>query len=75
VTVSELADRYERRAIPKPEEQPTMSVPEAGGYCKLGGTASYEAAARGELPVLNFGRTLRVSTAALRRLLGIDADG
>jgi excisionase family DNA binding protein len=48
----------------------TLSVPEAGKrYFDLGRNASYEAARRGELPVLRFGRKLRVPIAALDRLL------
>jgi excisionase family DNA binding protein len=58
--------------IPTPEEQPTMTVEQAGEFLDLGRSSAYEAARRGELPVLRFGRTLRVATAELRRLLGID---
>jgi excisionase family DNA binding protein len=50
----------------KPE---TLSVPEAGRRVGLGKNASYEAARRGELPVLRFGRKLRVPSAALDRML------
>jgi excisionase family DNA binding protein len=51
----------------KPE---TYSVPEAGRILGLGKNASYDAARRGELPALRFGRLLRVPRAALERLLG-----
>ena len=51
-----------------------MSVPEAGRWFDLARSASYEAAARGELPVLRFGRSLRVPTAKLRQMLGIDPE-
>ena len=47
----------------------TLSVPEAGRRLGLGKNLSYEAAQRGELPVLRFGRKLRVPVAALERLL------
>lgn len=52
-------------------EEPTLtlSVPEAGRRLGLGKNASYEAARRGELPVLRFGRKLRVPNVALERLL------
>lgn len=53
--------------LAKPE---TYSVPEAGRIVGLGKNASYEAARRGELPVLRFGRLLRVPRAALERMLG-----
>ena len=39
----------------------------------LGRSASYDAARRGELPTIRFGRRLVVPTALLRRLLGFDA--
>jgi excisionase family DNA binding protein len=48
----------------------TYSVPEAGRIVGLGRNASYEAVRRGELPVLRFGRILRVPRAALDRMLG-----
>jgi excisionase family DNA binding protein len=47
----------------------TVSVPEAGRRLGLGKNLSYEAARRGELPVLRFGRKLRVPVVALERLL------
>jgi excisionase family DNA binding protein len=53
-------------AAEKPE---THSVPEAGRRLGLGKNAAYEAARRGELPVLRFGRKLRVPRVALDRLL------
>jgi excisionase family DNA binding protein len=58
--------------IPTPEERPTVSVEEAAGWFGLGRSAAYEAVRRGELPSLRFGRSLRVPTAAARRLLGLD---
>ena len=53
------------------EEAPlTISVPEAGkryfGLCR---NASYEAAARGEIPVVRIGKLLRVPVRALERML------
>jgi excisionase family DNA binding protein len=56
------------RLFPKMPE--TYSVPEAGRIVGLGRNASYEAARRGELPVLRFGRILRVPRVALERMLG-----
>ena len=60
-------------SIPDPQERPTLSVPEAGALVGLGRSASFDAARRGELPTLKFGRRLVVPTALLRRLLGFDA--
>ncbi len=53
------------------DERPlTISVPEAGkkyfGLCR---NASYDAAARGEIPVIRIGRLLRVPVRALERML------
>jgi excisionase family DNA binding protein len=53
----------------------TYSVPEAGRRLNLGKNASYEAARRGELPVLRFGRQLRVPRIAFERLLTEPAAG
>jgi excisionase family DNA binding protein len=58
------------RSSSAPTEKPdTYSVPEAGRRVDLGKNASYEAARRGELPVLRFGRKLRVPRVAFERLL------
>ncbi|MDQ3640969.1 MAG: helix-turn-helix domain-containing protein [Actinomycetota bacterium] len=65
--------------IPDPTEQPTLDVEEAGRLLGLGKTKAYEEANRWlrtngaeGLPCLKFGRTLRVPTAQLRRLLSMD---
>ena len=58
--------------------QLTMSVPEAGKkYFGLSRNASYEAAARGEIPTIKIGRLLKVPVVALDRMLehaGTDRD-
>ncbi len=59
--------------IPDPDKEPTISVERGGQLLGLGRSAAYEAARRGELPVLRFGRRLVVPTAAVLRLLGLDA--
>jgi excisionase family DNA binding protein len=45
------------------------AVPEAGKLLGLGRAGSYEAAKRGELPVIRIGRRLMVPKAALHDLL------
>ena len=56
-----------------PAEAPhTYSVLEAGRLLGLGRNAAYEAARRREIPVLRFGRKLRVPRVALERLLAGD---
>ena len=57
-----------------PEAPDTYSVPEAGRRIGLGKNASYEAARRGELPTLKFGRKLRVPRVAFERMLGKHGD-
>jgi hypothetical protein len=48
----------------------TMSVPDAGKkYFNLGRNASYDAAARGEIPTIRIGRLLRVPVRALEQML------
>jgi excisionase family DNA binding protein len=47
----------------------TYSVPEAGALLGLGRVAAYEAAARGDLPVLRIGGRILVPKVALQRLL------
>jgi len=48
----------------------TMSVPEAGRqYFDIGRNASYDAAKRGEIPVIKIGGRLRVPIVALERML------
>ncbi|MFB8235568.1 helix-turn-helix domain-containing protein [Kitasatospora purpeofusca] len=59
-------------ALPDPQVQPTMTVPQAGRYLGLQKAASYNAARRGEIPTISVGRRLLVPTAKLRALLGID---
>lgn len=60
--------------LPDPRRRPALPIVEAGGWVGLGRTASYEAAKRGELPTLRFGRRLMVPTAKLLALLGLDSD-
>ena len=47
----------------------TVSVPEAGRLLGYSRNTAYEAIQRGELPVIRFGRKMRVPKAALERLL------
>jgi hypothetical protein len=61
------------KRIPEAEEQPTVSVwPAAGEALGLSRSAAYEAATRGDIPVIRLGRRVVVPTAALRRLLQLD---
>ena len=53
---------------------PTTTVPLAGKALGLSRNASYGAAARGEIKVLNFGRRMVVPTAWLKKLLQLDSS-
>lgn len=58
--------------IPEPHQRPTLSVEEAGALLGIKRSAAYAAAKRGEIPTIAVGRALRVPTARLRVLLGLD---
>lgn len=61
------------RTIPLAEDQPTLTIwPEAGGAIGLSRSATYDAAARGDIPTIRIGRRILVPTAALRRMLQLD---
>ncbi len=59
--------------VPDPQDRPTLPLwPETAKIFGLGRSAAYEAASRGDIPTLHFGRRIVVPTAALRRMLGLD---
>jgi excisionase family DNA binding protein len=49
---------------------PFLRVEEAAALLRISRSSAYEAVARGELPVVKFGRRLRVPRAVLARLAG-----
>jgi hypothetical protein len=54
----------------KSDPTKTMDVPEAGKrYFGLGKNASYEAAKRGEIPIIKIGGRLRAVVPAIERML------
>jgi hypothetical protein len=54
----------------------TISVPEAGArYFGLSRNASYDAAARGEIPTIRVGRLKRVPVRAMERKLDQASEG
>ena len=58
----------------KPIERMTVPVwPDAGQMLGLGRNATYDAVARGEIPVLRFGRRILVPRKALDRLVNGEA--
>lgn len=63
--------------IPLPEDSPTVDVRLAGRAFGLGQSTTYARAASGKelapgVPVIKVGAKYRVSTAVLRRALGLD---
>jgi len=50
-------------------ERRTLSVPDAGRQLGLGRNASYEAAARGDIPTIRIGKRLLVPIPLFERLL------
>jgi hypothetical protein len=61
------------KRLPEAEDEPTISIPEAGAVFGLSRAASYQAARRGEIPTIAMGHRKLVPTAKLRAMLGLDA--
>lgn len=51
----------------------TLTIEQAGELDGLSRSSAYRAAARGELPTIRFGRLLKVPTAKLLAMLGIES--
>lgn len=51
---------------------PVITVPEAGLILGISRTTAFEAARRGEIPTIRVGRSLKVPTAKLRAILGME---
>ena len=61
-------------AIPDPQTTPVLTIPEAGRLLGIGRASAYRAADEGSLPTIPMGGRRRlVPTAALRRMLQVDA--
>jgi hypothetical protein len=52
-----------------PDDRLTYDVPEAGAMLGLSRNASYAAAARGDLPIVRFGKLKKVPKALFHRML------
>jgi excisionase family DNA binding protein len=55
-----------------PEVRPTVTLEEAAALLGIARSSAYQAAQRGEIPTVKFGRRILVPTAALRRMLLLD---
>ena len=51
----------------------TISVPEAGERLGIGRNAAYEAARRGDIPVVRIGKRIVVPLLAFERLLAVES--
>ena len=51
-----------------------ISIPEAGALIGISKNSAYEAAQRGQLPTVRFGRRLLVPLPALCKMFGISGD-
>ena len=54
-------------------DQPTCSVEELGKVLRLSKNPAYEAVKRGDFPSIRVGGRIRIPTAPLRQMLGIDS--
>jgi excisionase family DNA binding protein len=61
-------------AVPDPRARPTLTVKEAAGLLGISLHGAYDAAHRGELPVIWIGRRMLVPTAALMAMVGLDGS-
>lgn len=60
-------------SLPAPQDTPTLTVEQAAEALGISRGSAYEAVNRGEIPSLRIGRRLVIPTAALWRMLGLDA--
>lgn len=59
--------------LPDPIETPTVTVPVAASILGVSRNSAYDAAKAGEIPTIRIGSRLVVPTAALLRLLQVEA--
>lgn len=64
----------DRTHLPDATSEPTVSVERAGELLGISRGSAYDAARRGELPSIRIGHRVLVPTAALLRLLGVEAE-
>lgn len=58
--------------LPDPDEEPTVSVERAGEVLDLCRNSAYAGVKAGEIPSIRIGRSIRVPTAALLRMIHRD---
>ncbi len=57
-----------------PAIKPTMSVEEFAAIAGIGRSSAFAAVHSGEVPALRFGKRIRIPTAAVVRMLGLDTQ-
>ena len=62
------------RALPDPRQQPTITVKQAAALLGISERSAYEAAHRGEIPVIRLGRRMTVPTVLVLRMIGLDGS-
>jgi DNA (cytosine-5)-methyltransferase 1 len=62
-----------RPMVPRAEDVPTLKVRQVAGFLGIGVSTAYTAVTAGEIPSIRLGGRVVVPTAALRRMLGLDA--
>ena len=74
--MSNTHEQIQPPVVPPPDERPTIPLwPDAGHALGMQRSATYAAAARGEIPgLLRIGGRYRVATAKLRLVLGLDTE-
>lgn len=60
------------RTIPTPEEQPLMQAAEVGFWTGINKHSIYRMIKEGQFDVVRNGRHIYVTTASVRRLVGLD---
>ncbi len=60
------------RSLPDPRQQPTITVKQAAALLGISERSAYEAAHRGEIPIIRFGRRMTVPTILVLRMIGLD---
>ena len=54
--------------------KPTISVEQAGQIMGLSRDPAYEAVQSKQIPSIRLGRSIKVPTAGIRKMLGLDSD-
>lgn len=54
-------------------DAPTMSVAEVARVLGVSRDAAYDAVKRGEIPALHIGRAIRIPTAKVAEMLGVES--